>query len=242
MSLPERLKPPVWLEGGSSSHLLGTDQLGRDILSRVIHGARISLTVGFFAVLGGGLLGLLIGTIAGYAGGWLDVLLMRIVDGALAIPWLLIALTFAITLGPSERNLIIIISAYSSTHYARVLRSDVLAVKGRQHVTAARIMGASELRIVLRHILPHIGPTLIVLLTLQVGSVVLAEASLSFLGAGIPPPAPAWGSMVADGRDLVARAWWVSFFPGLTIALLVLAFNLFGDWLRDWLDPRLSST
>ncbi len=241
MSLPDRLKPPFWIDGGSTRHILGSDQLGRDILSRIVHGARVSLTVGLLAVLGGGAIGLFLGMIAGYAGGWVDVVLMRLVDGVLAIPWLLIALTFAITLGPSERNLIIIIALFSSTHYARVLRSDVLSVKSRQHVLAARILGASRRRILLRHILPHIGPTLIVLLTLQIGSVIIAEASLSFLGAGIPPPAPAWGSMVSEGRDLIARAWWVSFFPGLAIALVVLAFNLFGDWLRDRLDPRLTN-
>lgn len=239
ISLRDRLLPPVWLSDGVSGHLLGTDDLGRDVLSRVIHGARTSLTVAFFAVVFAGLIGLIIGMLAGYMGSWVDAVLMRVVDGAIAIPFLLVALIFAVTLGPGQRNLIIAITALGWAQYARIIRGDVLSVRERDFVIAAVAIGASTPRILMRHIFPNIAATFIVLLSLQIGSIIIAEAALSFLGAGIPPPAPSWGSMVSEGRSGTVTSWWVSFFPGLAILLIVLAFNLVGDWLRDVLDPRM---
>ncbi|MBI2867168.1 MAG: ABC transporter permease [Chloroflexi bacterium] len=239
IALRERLTPPAWLERGTTNHLLGTDLLGRDIISRIIYGARVSLTVAFFALLVGGAIGLVIGLTSGYMGGWVDGLLMRLVDGALSIPLILIALLLAVTLGPSERNVIFVIGALIWAQYARVLRGEVLTIREREYVTAARVIGASTPRILALHIFPNIAATLIVLLTTQIGWVIIVEASLSFLGAGVPPPAPAWGSMVADGRDVTVSSWWVSFFPGMAILMMVLSFNLFGDWLRDVLDPKI---
>lgn len=238
-SLRDRMTPPFWLAGGSTNHLFGTDQVGRDIFSRIVYGARVSLSVAFFAVCVAGSIGLAVGLLAGYLGGWVDAALMRLVDAVIAIPLLLIALLLAAVLGPSERNLILVISGFVWVGYARVLRAEVLSVRERDYVAAAVAIGATTPRILLRHIFPNIAATFIVLITLQIGSLILAEASLSFLGAGVPPPKPAWGSMVADGRDVTLTAWWLSLFPGLAILLVVLSFNLLGDWLRDVLDPRV---
>jgi peptide/nickel transport system permease protein len=238
-SLRNRLKPPVWLEGGSWIYPLGTDDLGRDIWSRMIFGARVSLSVGLFAVGGAGSIGVALGLIAGYMGGRTDAVIMRFTDAALAVPLILVALLFVVTLGQAFINVIIALAILLWSRYTRVIRSEVLSLKGRDFVALARIAGASHLRIMVRHILPNIMNTTVVLFTLQLGTVILVEASLSFLGAGVPPPTPAWGTMVADGRDFTATAWWISFFPGVAILVTVLSFNLLGDWLRDRLDPKL---
>jgi peptide/nickel transport system permease protein len=238
-SLPEKLRPPAWQERGSTAHLLGTDGLGRDMLSRLVYGARVSLTAAACALLVGGAVGLTIGIVAGYAGGRVDATLMRIVDATLSFPTILIALLLAVSLGQGLRTIVIAIALIIWARFARVVRGEVLGVKTRDFVALARVHGCSGLRIMGVHILPNVMNTFMVLLTLHIGFVIIVEASLSFLGAGIPPPTPSWGQMVADGRSLIASAWWVSVIPGVAIMLMVLAFNLFGDWLRDWLDPRL---
>jgi peptide/nickel transport system permease protein len=238
-SLPDKLKPPAWQEGGSSTHLLGTDTLGRDLLSRLIYGARVSLTVAAFALLSGGTIGLAVGVVAGYAGGRTDSTLMRIVDATLTFPTILIALLLAVSLGAGLRTIVLAIIVIIWARFARVVRGEVLGVKSRDFVALARVHGCSHLRIMTSHILPNVMNTFMVLMTLHIGFVIIVEASLSFLGAGIPPPTPSWGQMIADGRSHIASAWWIAVVPGTAIMLVVLAFNLFGDWLRDWLDPRL---
>jgi peptide/nickel transport system permease protein len=238
-SLPDKLKPPAWQEGGSAKHLLGTDLLGRDLLSRLVYGARVSLTVAAFALLSGGLIGLAVGIIAGYLGGRVDSILMRVVDATLTFPTILIALLLAVSLGAGLRTIVIAITVIIWARFARVVRGEVLGVRARDFVSLARVHGCSSLRIMLVHIVPNVMNTFMVLLTLHIGFVIIVEASLSFLGAGIPPPTPSWGQMVADGRSHIASAWWLAVLPGAAIMLVVLAFNLFGDWLRDWLDPRL---
>ena len=238
-SLPDKLKPPAWQEGGSAKHLLGTDLLGRDLFSRLVYGARVSLTVAAFALLSGGLIGLAVGIIAGYLGGRVDSVLMRVVDATLTFPTILIALLLAVSLGAGLRTIVIAITVIIWARFARVVRGEVLGVRARDFVSLARVHGCSSPRIMLVHIVPNVMNTFMVLLTLHIGFVIIVEASLSFLGAGIPPPTPSWGQMVADGRSHIASAWWLSVMPGAAIMLVVLAFNLFGDWLRDWLDPRL---
>ena len=238
-SLPDKLKPPAWQEGGSREHLLGTDMLGRDLFSRLVYGARVSLTVAAFALLSGGLIGLAVGIVAGYSGGKTDAFLMRVVDATLTFPTILIALLLAVSLGAGLRTIVIAITVIIWARFARVVRGEVLGVKTRDFVSLARVHGCSHVRIMAIHILPNVMNTFMVLLTLHIGFVIIVEASLSFLGAGIPPPTPSWGQMVADGRSHIASAWWLAALPGIAIMLVVLAFNLFGDWLRDWLDPRL---
>ena len=238
-SLPDKLLPPAWQEGGSARHLLGTDVLGRDVLSRLLYGARVSLTVAAAALLAGGGIGLAIGILSGYVGGRVDSVLMRIVDATLTFPTILIALLLAVSLGQGLRTMVIAIVVILWARFARVVRGEVLTVKARDFVALAQVRGCSHARIMAVHILPNVMNTFMVLLTLHIGFVILVEASLSFLGAGIPPPTPSWGQMVSDGRSHIASAWWLAFPPGAAILLVVLAFNLFGDWLRDWLDPRL---
>lgn len=239
MSLAARLSPPFFLKGGSWAHLLGTDTLGRDVLSRIIVGARISLAVSVLAVLAGGGVGTTIGLIAGYLGGRVDSVLMRITDATLAFPMILIALLLAVSLGPSFSTVLLAIALITWARYARIIRGEVLSLKRVDYIAQARIIGCSPFRIIVTHLLPNVANTLLVLMTLQVGIVILVEAALSFLGAGIPPPTPTWGSMVADGRDLFDQAWWISFFPGVAIAMVVLSANFLGDWIRDRLDPKL---
>jgi peptide/nickel transport system permease protein len=238
-SLPDKLLPPAWQEGGSTKHLLGTDVLGRDVLSRLIYGARVSLIVAAAALLAGGGVGLIVGIVSGYLGGRTDSVLMRVVDATLTFPTILIALLLAVSLGQGLGTISIAITVLIWARFARVVRGETLAVKTRDFVALARVHGCSHLRIMAVHIVPNVLNTFMVLLTLHIGFVIIVEASLSFLGAGIPPPTPAWGSMISEGRDFVTSAWWVSFFPGLAILLVVLAFNLLGDWLRDTLDPKL---
>ena len=238
-SLRHRFTPPVWDERGTWKHVLGTDRLGRDMLSRLIWGARVSLTAGVLTVLLASAFGAGVGLVAGYHGGRVDAALMRITDATMSFPVILLALILAVTVGPSFVNVVTAIAVILWARYARVIRGQVLTLMGLDFITQARIAGASSWRIILRHLFPNTLNTLMVLITLQVGYVIIVEASLSFLGAGIPPPTPAWGSMIAEGRDFVTSAWWVSTFPGLAILLVVLAFNLLGDWLRDTLDPKL---
>jgi peptide/nickel transport system permease protein len=238
-ALRTRFRPPVWDEGGSWNYPLGTDHLGRDVLTRVVYGARVSLSAGVLTVLLAGLIGAAIGLLSGFYGGRTDTVLMRAADSTLAFPIILFALILAVTMGPSFLNVITAIAIVLWARYARVIRGEVLSLKERDFVSQARITGCSAWRIIVFHLFPNTLNTLIVLLTLQIGYVILVEASLSFLGAGIPPPTPAWGSMVAEGRDYITRAWWVSFFPGAAIMLIVLSLNLLGDWVRDTLDPKL---
>jgi peptide/nickel transport system permease protein len=238
-SLRLRFRPPVWEDRGSWAHPLGTDRLGRDMLTRIIWGSRVSLAVGALAVLLASAFGASVGLVAGYYGGRVDATLMRITDATLSFPTILLALILAVTVGPSFLNVVIAIAVVLWARYARVIRGQVLTLMQLDFIAQARIAGAGAWRIITRHLLPNTMNTLVVLMTLQVGYVIIVEASLSFLGAGIPPPTPAWGSMIAEGRDVVTSAWWVSFLPGLAILLVVLAFNLLGDWLRDTLDPRL---
>lgn len=238
-SLRLRHRPPVWEERGSWAHPLGTDRLGRDLLSRIIYGARVSLAAGVLTVLLASAVGAAIGLAAGYYGGRVDAALMRVTDATMSFPVILLALILAVTVGPSFVNVVVAIAVILWARYARVIRGQVLTLMQLDFIAQARIAGAGAWRVITRHLLPNTLNTLVVLVTLQVGYVIIVEASLSFLGAGIPPPTPAWGGMIAEGRDVVTSAWWVSFFPGLAILLVVLAFNLLGDWLRDTLDPRL---
>lgn len=237
--LDNALLPPFWLDGGSLDYPLGTDRLGRDIFSRLIAGARPSAIVALCVIVLGGAVGSVIGILAGYFGGAVDAILMRVVDAAFAIPTIFLALLLAATLGPSLTNVVLIVSLVVWSRFARVVRGQVLSVKELDFVALARVAGASPVRIMLRHILPNVLNTIMVLATLEVGVVIVFEASLSFLGAGIPPPNPVWGSMLAAGRDDLSTAWWISTFSGLAILVVVLCVNVAGDWLRDRLDPQL---
>ncbi len=238
-TLRDKLIPPFWVEGGSMQYLLGTDAFGRDILSRLIYGARVSLLVALLALIAGGGVGLLVGIVAGYVGGAVDHVLMRLVDAAFTFPAILFALLLSVTMGQGLGTLVLAISLLLWASFARVLRGEVLALKQRDFVALAKVRGCSSARIMLTHILPNVLNTFMVLVTLNIGAVIIAEASLSFLGAGIPPPTPTWGGMISDGRGRIAEAWWVALIPGIAITLLVLSVNVFGDWLRDRLDPRL---
>jgi peptide/nickel transport system permease protein len=251
-SLSNRLQPPIGVGGkvvdgvvlsnpGTWSHPLGTDKQGRDILSRIIYGARVSLTVATISILIAGVVGTMLGLAAGYYGGNVDHLVMRLVDIFLSIPGILLALVLAVALGPSFQTVIIVVVTIFWSRYARLVRGETLSLKSQDFVARARVAGASNLRIMTRHIFPNVVNTIIVLATLEVGQVILLEASLSFLGAGLPRPTPAWGLMVADGRELIVSSWWVALVPGMAILLAVLSMNLLGDWLRDRLDPRLKN-
>ena len=238
-SLSNRLIPPVWQEGGSWEYILGTDKLGRDNLSRIIYGARVSLTVSLIAIFVGGIIGTAVGLISGYFGGRVDSVLMRLVDISLSLPTILLALVLVAAIGPSFGTVITVLIVLLWARYARLVRGETLAIKELDFIARARVAGASHTRIMIRYIFPNVVNSLVVLATLQVGYVILLESSLSFLGAGLPRAEPAWGVMVADGRELIVSAWWVSMVPGLAIMLTVLALNLLGDWLRDHLDPKL---
>jgi|SRR5690625_12965 len=231
-------QPPFWLEGGSMEHILGTDNLGRDLLSRVLYGSRISLVVGILAVVISGTIGLAVGLLSGYFGGFIDNLLMRIVDAFLAIPGILLVLVFLAVLKPGISTLIFIIGITTWVTYARVIRGDVLVVKEQEYVKAAISMGVSHWKIIMRHILPNIFTSFIVISTLSVASTIILEASLSFLGMGIQSPSITWGGMLSSGRNYLATNWWIATFPGIALTLTVLGIILLGDWLRDVLDPR----
>jgi peptide/nickel transport system permease protein len=238
VQLPKRLRPPAWTSKGDWTYTIGTDTLGRDLMTRIIYGARVSLVVvGLTLGLGGGL-GLALGLLAGYHGGRWDSFLMRAADITMAFPIILFAILLVAILGGGMFNVVVSIGVVLWARYARVIRGEVLSLMQRDFIARARVNGCSAWRIIVVHLFPNVLNTLMVLLSLQVGWLIIVESSLSFLGAGIPPPTPSWGSMIAEGRDYITRAWWVSLFPGLAIALTVLAFNLFGDWLRDTLDPR----
>lgn len=238
-NLRDRLLPPAWQEGGSTKYFLGTDRNGRDILSRIIHGSRISFIVAG-TVLGAGLVvGTTIGLLAGYAGGNLDELLMRFVDFTLAIPFILVAIVVVVVFGSSLALILILLIVFTWGGFARQARAATLSLKTQDYVAMAKIAGASPIRIIVRHILPGIFSTMMVLASLAVGGLILAEATLSFLGVGIPKPAPAWGLMVADGRQFLRDAWWVAMMPGIAIFATVFSVNFLGDWMRDRFDPRL---
>lgn len=240
--LSQRLQSPAWLEGGQWTNLLGTDQVGRDILSRVIYGARISLLVGFSSVCLAGIIGMVLGLLAGYYGGWLDDLISRIIDIQLAVPYLLLAVALVMILGSALRNIIFVLVLYGWTVYARLVRAETLSVREQDYVLAARTVGGSNTRIIFRHILPNVVSPMIVMTTLEVANMIIFEAGLSFLGLGVQPPTPSWGGMLSDGRDYIpVGIWWPATFPGLAIFLTVLAVNLVGDWLRDLLDPRMKN-
>jgi peptide/nickel transport system permease protein len=233
------LKPPFWHEDGSLHHPLGTDHLGRDVYSRLVYGAQISLTISVLAALLGALVGVAAGLIAGYLGGRVDAVIMRIVDLNLAFPLILLALAVVALLGASLRNLVIVMSITTWMIYARVVRGLSLALREQEFVQAVRALGAHDVRIIARHILPNVLAPIIVIWTLEVARVILMESALSFLGLGVPPPTPTWGRMLAEGRDYLTVAGWISIFPGIAIMVTVLGINFLGDGLRDLLDPRL---
>jgi len=233
----QRLEAPSWA-GGDHGHLLGTDSLGRDLLARVIHGARVSLTVGLVGVALSGGVGITLGLIAGYLGRRWDRIVMRVADVQQAIPALVLAVAVAAIVKPSITNLIVVLAVTTWFTFARVVRSEVLSLREMPFVDSARVVGASNGRIIARHILPNAAASIIVIATLMIGNLILFEASLSFLGVGVPLTTPTWGRMVFDGIEYVATAWWIALFPGLAVMLTVLATNLVGDWLRDALDPR----
>ena len=239
-SLRDRLKSPTWFpEAGQRRHLLGTDQLGRDTLSRIIYGSRISLAVGFAAVVIGGVIGGSLGLLSGYAGGILDEIIMLVVDAQLAFPFILLAIGIIAVLGPSFGNLIIIVGLSGWVTYARLIRAQVLTIKEREYVLAIRGLGGSTFRILANHIVPNTMAPFLVIITLELARTILLESTLSFLGLGIQPPTPSWGGMLNEGRGYLDTAWWISAFPGLILMLTALVVSRVGDWLRDILDPTL---
>ena len=237
--LRARLAPPAWADEGSASHLLGADHVGRDVFSRIIHGARISFTVVVIGLTAGTLLGSAVGIVSGYYGGLLDEIVMFVVVVWIGIPFLMIALIVVSITGPSFSVVMVLLILNAWTGFVRNVRAEVLSLKQRDYVALARVAGASTPRIVIKHVLPGVANTIVVLATLGSGTFILTEATLSFLGAGIPPPTPAWGVMIAEGNSYLVDAWWVPVFPGVAILLVVMSMNFVGDWLRDRWDPRL---
>lgn len=238
-SITSRLAAPLTDVQGVT-HWLGSDVLGRDVLSRLLYGARISLLVGLAAIAVGGVIGVVAGLLAGYFGGWVDDVMMRLADMQLAFPFILLAIMFLVVLGPGVGNLILVLGIGQWVTYARIVRAETLSLREKEFVEAARALGDGTASILFRTILPNIVAPLTVIASFNVASVILTEAALSFLGLGVPPSVPTWGSMLAESRDtLLANKWWLAVFPGLAIMLTVLSFNILGDWLRDVLDPRL---
>ncbi|KAB2336694.1 ABC transporter permease [Cytobacillus depressus] len=236
------LLPPFWLEGGEISHILGTDNLGRDILSRLIYGSRISLVVGVLSVIVAGAIGVFFGLIAGYYGGMVDNIIMRLVDAFLSVPTILFCIVFLTVLEPGLPTLILVIGVTSWVLYARMIRSETLSLREREYVKAARTMGVSNMKIISRHILPNVMSSVIVISTLSVAGTIITESSLSFLGLGIQPPTTSWGIMLSEGKEYVATSWWLATFPGIAITITVLGIIFLGEWLRDLLDPRSQGT
>jgi peptide/nickel transport system permease protein len=240
--LIDRLLPPAWAEDGEWRYLLGTDHLGRDLVSRIIYGSRVSLVVGFAAVAIGGALGVALGVAAGFLGGRTDEIVMAVADMQLAFPTILLAIAIIAVLGPSFINLVMVIGISGWVTYARIARGQVLSLREKEFVEAIRAQGGSQWRIVWRHILPNILPALIVVATLDLARTIILESTLSFLGLGIQPPTPSWGGMLSDGREYLLSAWWIATFPGVALMLTALSFNRLGDWIRDLTDPRLRRT
>lgn len=240
--LIDRLLPPAWVEDGEWRYLLGTDHLGRDLVSRIIYGSRVSLVVGVAAVAIGGALGITLGMAAGFLGGQTDEVIMAVADMQLAFPTILFAIAIIAVLGPSFINLVIVIGISGWVTYARIARGQVLSVREKEFVEAIRAQGGSQWRIVWRHILPNILSPLIVVATLDLARTIILESTLSFLGLGIQPPTPSWGGMLSDGREYLLSAWWIATFPGVALMLTALSFNRLGDWVRDLTDPRLRRT
>jgi peptide/nickel transport system permease protein len=238
-SLRARLTAPTRQAADGKAHPLGTDHLGRDVLSRVVYGTRVSLTVGFAAVAIGGLVGGALGLVAGFRGGWLDEVIMTVADAQLAFPFILLAIGIIAVLGPSFPNLVVVVGLSGWVTYARVLRSQVLSLRGREFVAAILGLGGSVPRVIVRHILPNVASTLMVIATLELARAIVLEATLSFLGLGIQPPTPSWGGMIQEGREYLDTAWWISVFPGAVLMLTSLVVSRAGDWLRDVLDPTL---
>lgn len=237
----DRFAPPVWMVSGNPEHLLGTDQLGRDVLSRLLFGSRISVAVGVAAVVIGGALGALLGLLAGLYGGRVDTIISRGIDTFLALPFLILVLAVIGILGPSLLTIIVVLGFTGWATYARVVRGETLAMREREFVGAARALGASQFRLATRHVLPNISASVIVLGTLDIAATILAESSLSFLGLGVQPPAVTWGLMIASGREYLSSAWWLAVFPGLCISYTVLGVIFLGDFLRDVLDPKIDT-
>jgi peptide/nickel transport system permease protein len=234
-----RLTPPVWLPGGSWEHPLGTDTLGRDVVSRLLYGARVSLIVGFSAVVVAGVLGLALGLVAGYYGGRLDDALMRLGDVQLAFPALVLAVAVLAVVGSGLGTIVVVLGVTGWVTYARIARGEALSLRHREFVEGARALGAGDAAILWRHVLPNVLPSITVVATFSIARTIIAEASLSFLGLGLPPPAPSWGAMLDEGRNYLTTGWWLALFPGLAILAVVLGINVVGDWLRDTLDPRV---
>ena len=237
--LINNLTPPAWVAGGSAEHLLGTDQFGRDVLARILYGARASFSVAAASLSIAVSIGLVAGLVAGFIGGIVDTILMRLVDIVLSLPTILVALTLAIALGPSFRNLVLVIGFLTWPQIARLISGETMLLKRSDYVRYANAVGVPGPLVVMRHIVPNVLATLVVAVTLEIAHVILLEASLSFLGVGLPPPTASWGAMISDGRALIATGWWIALFAGLMITITVLSFNALGDWLRDRLDPKL---
>jgi len=234
-----RLTPPAWTVGGSSTYLLGTDSTGRDLLTRIIYGARISLIVAVLGIAVSACFGTLMGLLAGYFGGPVDMIIMRIVDVMMSLPVLFIALALASVIPSGMGIVILIVSVFGWSHFARIVRGEVLSLKERDFVALAKVAQAGPWRIMLRHILPNLVNTLTVLVTLDVGGVIMFEAAFSFIGFGVQPPTPSWGNMLSEGQNYLTTAWWIATFPGLALMAMVFSCNFIGDWLRDALDPKL---
>jgi peptide/nickel transport system permease protein len=238
-SLRGRLAAPTWQGSDGRAHLLGTDHLGRDVLSRVIHGSRVSLVIGFSAVLVGGVLGAAAGLAAGFSRGRMDAIIMTVADAQLAFPFILLAIGIIAVLGPSFPTLVVVIGLSGWVSYARILRSQVLVLRSREFVESIHALGGSLARVVLRHVLPNVLSSIVVIATLELARAIVLEATLSFLGLGIQPPTPSWGGMVQEGREYLDSAWWISTFPGIVLMITSIVVSRTGDWLRDVLDPTL---
>jgi peptide/nickel transport system permease protein len=237
--ITDRFLPPAFMERGKSDYLLGTDKLGRDVLSRIIYGSRISMSISVEVILITAFIGTLLGILAGYAGGRLDGFIMRVTDIALSFPGLLLAMLLAVAIGPGYWTVVFALSILGWASYARLIRGEAMRLRASDFVAQARVNGASDFRIMVRHVFPNVINSLVVMMTLSLGMIILSEAALTFLGVGVPAPTATWGSMVSDGRSYLDTAWWASAFPGIAIGLVVMSGNFLGDWIRDKLDPRL---